>query len=302
MSSLYPSLEDMKVDHMIQAQHGAAAAAAAAQQQHQQHQQPPPLYPTAAQQPSAPPTAAASFYPDLGDFMGLELSEQMLAANMPDFVRHYQAPSTAMSSAATQAVAATGGGHLIAPLSGASVALHKAQVTNGIRQLVLCKDAGGKIGLRCKAINKGCFVSIVVKDSPAATVGLRFGDQLLEVDGKLVAGYTTEKVHDLLKRAPKDGIRLVVRDRPFERTVTLHRDSKGQLGVQMDGSGKVTAIVKDSSAARNGMLTEHHVLEIDARNVVGMTEKERLAVLKAAGQVVTFTVVPSFIYEHMVQK
>ena len=32
--------------------------------------------------------------------------------------------------------------------------------------------------------------------------------------------------------------------------------------------GKITAIVKDSSAARNGLLTEHNLLEIEGINVV----------------------------------
>ena len=30
-----------------------------------------------------------------------------------------------------------------------------SQVTHGVRQVVLCKDADGKIGLRVKAVNKG---------------------------------------------------------------------------------------------------------------------------------------------------
>lgn len=67
---------------------------------------------------------------------------------------------------------------MVAPLSGSSVGLHRAHVTNGIRELILCKGADNKVGLRVKDINKGIFVSIVVKDSPAALGGLRFGDQV----------------------------------------------------------------------------------------------------------------------------
>ena len=40
----------------------------------------------------------------------------------------------------------------LAPLSGQSTGLVKAQVTHGIRELVLCKGADGKIGLRCQVI------------------------------------------------------------------------------------------------------------------------------------------------------
>ena len=33
---------------------------------------------------------------------------------------------------------------------------------------------------------------------------------------------------------------------------------------------EITAIVKDSSAARNGVLIDHHLLEVDGQNVVGL--------------------------------
>ena len=47
--------------------------------------------------------------------------------------------------------------------------------------------------------------------------------------------------------------------RPYERSVTLVRDSSGQIGFQFK-DGKIVNIVKDSSAARNGLLTEHNLL------------------------------------------
>lgn len=40
-------------------------------------------------------------------------------------------------------------------------------------QIVLCKDKDNKIGLKVKAVNKGVFVCLVAKDSPAALGGLR---------------------------------------------------------------------------------------------------------------------------------
>ena len=44
--------------------------------------------------------------------------------------------------------------------------------------MILCKDAENKVGLRVKSINKGVFVCLVTKGSPAAMGGLRFGDQV----------------------------------------------------------------------------------------------------------------------------
>ena len=48
---------------------------------------------------------------------------------------------------------------------------------------------------------------------------------------------------------------------PFERTLTLHKDSTGHLGFQYK-DGKITAIVVNSSAARNGVLIDHNLLEV----------------------------------------
>lgn len=57
--------------------------------------------------------------------------------------------------------------------------------------------------------------------------------------------------------------------RPLERAVTLHKDMNGQLGFIFK-KGRITSIVKDSSAARNGLLTDHQICEINGQNVIGL--------------------------------
>lgn len=142
---------------------------------------------------------------------------------------------------------------------------------------------------------------LVVDGSPAALAGLRFGDQILQISGVNVAGYSMDKVHEILKKSPSNGIRVAVRDRPFERTLTLHKDSTGHIGFHFK-NGKIVSLVKDSSAARNGLLTEHQILEVEGRNVVGLKDKEITKIIEESNGVVTITVIPSFIYEHMIKK
>jgi len=186
-------------------------------------------------------------------------------------------------------------------LSGQSLGLKRAQVTNGIRELILCKDKDGKVGMRASKVDNGVFVCLVIDKSPAALAGVRFGDQVLQVNGENVAGYSMDKVHELLRKSPVNGISVVVRDRPFERTITLHKDSTNHIGCHFK-NGKVTSIVKDSSAARNGLLINHHILEVEGQNVIGLKDKEISKMIDAAGAVVTLTLIPSFIYDHMVKK
>ncbi|CAO1316126.1 unnamed protein product [Diamesa serratosioi] len=304
--SLYPSLEDMKVDQIGRAQ--AAAYNAISQQQqmlnhHQQNNIPsftanpyPGLFESNnSSMPSAPPPLAnGEIYPDLVDYMGLELSQEVIAANMPEYLNRE-------SKQVTNYTVPSMPNNMVAPLSGSSVGLARAGTTNGVRELILCKDSKGKVGLRVQGINKGVFVCVVVKSSPSALAGLRFGDQILQINGTTVAGFSVDDVHKLLKKSAHNNISVVIRDRPFERTITLHKDSTNHIGFQFKES-KITAIVKDSSAARNGLLIEHHLLEVDGQNVVGMKDKEITGIIAGSPQIVTITIIPSFIFEHMIKK
>lgn len=296
--SLYPSLEDMQVDKILQSQNAAIANATASQQQHHTFQDPPPAY-TMNPYPelnSLQPVALNGdntkktgdfVYPDLTDYMGLELSRAVIAANMPEYLG--------------REVTTVNNANMVAPVSGTSIGLKRGQVTNGVRELILCKGVDKKVGLRAQAINKGVFVCLVVKNSPAALAGLRFGDQILQINGTLVAGYSVDDVHKLLKKSDKNNISLVVRDRPFERAVTLHKSSSGNVGFQFN-DGKITAIVKDSSAARNGLLTEHQILEVNGQNVIGMKDKEITKLIAEGGEIITLTIIPSMIYDIMIKK
>ncbi|CAG9760801.1 unnamed protein product [Ceutorhynchus assimilis] len=281
--SIYPSLEDMKVDQIHKAQ-----------QQIGSEYNTQPLYNPGTYNAGATSADVGHVYPSLGNYMGLELSEEVIRENMPEYMHtvsiYQQSP-----------VVLAGTTSMVAPISGLSKGLQRAQVTNGVREVVLCKDKDNKIGLRVKEINNGIFIALVVEKSPAALAGLRFGDQILQVNDQNVAGFSMDKVHKIFKACPVNGIKIVLRDRPFERTLTLHKNSTGCLGFQYK-NGKITTIIKDSSAAKNGVLIDHQLLEVDGQNVIGLKDKQIKEIIEKADGVVTITVVPSYIYDHMVQK
>lgn len=60
---------------------------------------------------------------------------------------------------------------------------------------------------------QGLFVQLVQANSPSALAGLRFGDQVLQINGQNCAGWSTDKAHKALKAAAETRIELVVRDR-----------------------------------------------------------------------------------------
>lgn len=49
----------------------------------------------------------------------------------------------------------------------------------------------------------------------------------------------------------------------------MHKDSSGQVGFFIK-KGKIVSVVKGSSAARNGLLTNHYVCEVNGQNVIGL--------------------------------
>merc|ERR1719334_3027425 len=99
--SLYPSLEDMKVDQMAKVQERVSAEAMAAVGV------PPDTAPANQMMQAAHPMSA---YPALGDYMGLEFSDEVLALNMPEYLPHHM-----------QVATATGGtSSMVAPLSSAN--------------------------------------------------------------------------------------------------------------------------------------------------------------------------------------
>lgn len=298
--SLYPSLEDMKVDHMVQAQTqafgqaaAATAAAASAPPAGGQQQLPYPLHPSAPGMPE-------SMYPGLSTYMGLEFDEQTIRENMPEYLGGGVLVPQQNTQIQQQGPAAQGSSGIVAPVSALSPAFQRSQINHAIRSVILCKDRDGKVGLRVKSIDKGVFVALVTKGSPAAMGGLRFGDQILQINGENIAGFDEQKVHKIFKKAGVNNICLAVRDRPFERTLTLHKDSTGHIGFQFK-EAEIKAIVVGSSAARNGLLINHHLVEVNGQNVVGIGDKAIQEIIESGGGVITVTVIPSMLYKHMIK-
>lgn len=171
----------------------------------------------------------------------------------------------------------------------------------GVRPVTLAKGADGKIGIAPVAIDNGIFVGFVWKDSAAAMAGIRFGDQVLSINGQSVSGWTAKQTIKCLGKQDTNGITIAIRDRPYARPVTFQKDSANTVGFYLK-KGAVSDIVKDSSAARNGLLTKHNVLEVNGQNVVALSDKDVIAIIQASPVTVTLTIIPAFVYKHLVTK
>ncbi|KAK3547570.1 hypothetical protein QTP86_025470 [Hemibagrus guttatus] len=279
--SLYPSLEDLKVDKVMRAQAQFAQSTSSA-----------PAITEGTYQPAVKAMPSSGLYPnleELGDYMGLSLTSDEVQKNL-----------ALIPAADNQVAVGSGVGGMVRPVTGADVGIRRAEIRPGLREVILCKDQDGKVGLRLREIDNGVFIQLVQANSPASLAGLRFGDQVLQVNGQNCAGWSTDKAHKALKAAAEQRIELVVRDRPFQRTITMHKDSSGHVGFIFK-SGRITSLVKDGSAARNGLLTDHYICEINGQNIIGLKDPQIKDILNTSPSTMTITIMPKIIYEHMIK-
>jgi syntenin-1 len=263
--SLYPSVEDMNVNKLEQAQAALNHEAV---------------------------TGTPYVAPQYTSYMGENVSQPALSAESPySGYTPYQSPAGAVA-ARTQTTGV---------LSTAASNYQKAKIHEGVNTLVMFPDAHGKLGFKVKSVSKGIFVQCVIAGLPAAAAGLRFGDQILQINDVNVAGFSSNKAHDLVvENAKKGRVAISVRQRPFERTIVLKKDSTEHLGFEFK-KAKITGIRKDSSAARNGLLTDHYFTEVNGQNVVGMKDNDILQIIHQGGDSVTLTIVPESSYNLMIK-
>src|SRR5215475_5239748 len=82
------------------------------------------------------------------------------------------------------------------------------------------------IGAGVRTINKATYVIEPFKDSPASRAGLRYGDQIVAVNGNDTASYRSDQVIDLLlgERGTKVSVTVKRLGTPEPLTTTITRD------------------------------------------------------------------------------
>lgn len=164
--SLYPSLEDVKVDKVIQAQNAFSAN---------------PDNPAILSEASAPISRDRNLYPrlslELSQYMDLSLSEEQIRAPV--------ALGPGAPSQGQLAARPSGMNPMVAPVTGNDVGTHRAEMKQGTCEVILHKDQDGKIGLGLKSVDNGISVQPVQANSPASLVGLRLGTKYSRSVGKV---------------------------------------------------------------------------------------------------------------------
>ncbi|NXX97844.1 SDCB2 protein, partial [Centropus bengalensis] len=207
-------------------------------------------------------------YPNLAElenYMGLALSSEEIQKNL------FPEGGTALTPVGVAP------GQLVAPLSGNNAGMRRAEIKPGVREIHLCKDERGKTGLQLKNVDQVRGLG---------WHGLRGTGWWVPQHGTSIGGTC----------------RVTRGQRVIPSWSGLGWKGPQSPSSSTPAKGKIVSLAKDSSAARNGLLTHHYICEVNGQNVIGMKDKQLQDVLAGAGNVVTLTIIPTVIYEHMVKR
>ncbi|XP_052897450.1 syntenin-1-like [Anopheles moucheti] len=170
---------------------------------------------------------------------------------------------------------------------------------NGIRELLVRKGEGGKIGVTGRRIHEGkILICGVTRRSPAYMAGLRYGDEILCLENELLSALELDRVRDLVRKNLRNSIRLRTKDKPDERYVTIARDVQKGFGFRFM-NGEITFVRKNTAAERRGLERRLQIIEVNEEVVVGMQDEDIEAIINAKDDVVTLCVVPVKVYRQL---
>ncbi|XP_035910838.1 syntenin-2-like [Anopheles stephensi] len=180
------------------------------------------------------------------------------------------------------------------------VRIARFPAADGIRDLLIRKGEGGKIGVTGRRLQQEgkLLICAVARRSPAYMAGLRYGDEILSLENEPVSGVQLERVRELVRNNQRNSIKLRSKDKPGERYVTIARDVQKGFGFRFV-NGEITFVRPNMVAERRGLERRLQIIEVNEEVVVGMQDEDIEAIIYANGDVVTLCVVPVKVYRQL---
>ncbi|ETN65870.1 syntenin-1 [Anopheles darlingi] len=200
-------------------------------------------------------------------------------------------------SSAGAAVSVADGGVIID--QGCSIKITRSTTAFGLREWLIRKGVGGKIGATVRCMEKGRFaICSVSQRSPAYVAGLRIGDELMSLGETSLRECSLSDLREPLKTNRRNHLRLCTKDRVGERYITLYKDSGKGYGFRFV-QGEITFVRPNSSAEQAGLETRHHIVEVNEEVVVGLQDEDIEAIIWSSMGALTLCILPSRFYNNL---
>uniref|UniRef100_A0AAG5D6D2 PDZ domain-containing protein n=1 Tax=Anopheles atroparvus TaxID=41427 RepID=A0AAG5D6D2_ANOAO len=185
---------------------------------------------------------------------------------------------------------------------GCPIKIGRILAARGIRELLIRKGAGGKIGVTIRRLAEGkLLIFAVARRSPAYLAGLRFGDEILCFDGVPASGGDLAKVRELLQKNVRNSIKLHTKDRSGERYIAITRDAHRGYGFRFV-NGEITSVRPNTSAEQCGLERRLQIVEVNGEVVAGMSDVDIEAIICASVHTVTLCVIPTKVYRNLLAR
>ena len=197
------------------------------------------------------------------------------------------------------------------PITGKSSANQIDRIRDGVKMLLVYRprnftllleeDKPPCFGFKITVMDNGVYVTHIESDGPAVRAGLKYGDQILRIGQEYCSGVLLSQVEEIINSSG-DELTLFVRDRPNEKMYTLLRDSSGHFGFRIR-SAQIIKVIPGTSAARNGIPTNHFITEVNGQNVLGWDDdkiRERVDIAATDGAV-TITLLHERAYKDFIK-
>ncbi|CAL8088192.1 unnamed protein product [Calicophoron daubneyi] len=147
-----------------------------------------------------------------------------------------------------------------------------------IREVTLIRtEFGQRFGMRIESVGGRIYLATVLRGSPAASAGLKVGDEILQINGHSVTQLSTCIITELIRSTPLR-LRIIYRPRTLFarlREVSLQK-MNGRVGIRLGRHGEglfVDVVLPKSPASMAGIKKGDELIKINDQIVNGWTQE-----------------------------
>ncbi|KAF1741343.1 hypothetical protein MXB_1400 [Myxobolus squamalis] len=151
------------------------------------------------------------------------------------------------------------------------------------------------VGIYVVYINKNVVICKIDPTSPLACSELKIGDQILEINKKVLQNESPKKIRALFL-ANKSGS-IIVKSRPYHKIFTLLKDSNGKVGLTVK-KGMIISVNSASEVLRKELLG-NIIIEVNGVSTIGFSDSQLERFCDSCVSPTTLTIIPIQLYDHM---